>query len=53
MKKKNNIKDEFKQLLEPALVVMYSLGFMVLQKDLGSALIFFFCIYNYALHSYL
>ena len=40
--KKNNIKDEFKQLLEPALVVMYSLGFMVLQRDLGSALMFFF-----------
>lgn len=40
--KKDNIKYEFKQLLEPALVVMYSLGFMVLQKDLGSALMFFF-----------
>lgn len=40
--KKKSIKSEFKQLLEPALVVMYSLGFMVLQKDLGSALIFFF-----------
>lgn len=31
----------FKQLIEPAIVVMISLGFMVLQKDLGSALIFF------------
>lgn len=31
----------FKQLIEPAFVVMVSLGFMVLQKDLGSALIFF------------
>lgn len=30
-----------KSLIEPALVVMYSLGFMVIQKDLGSALIFF------------
>lgn len=40
--KKDNIKYEFKQLLEPALIVMYSLGFMVLQKDLGSALMFFF-----------
>lgn len=31
----------FWDLIEPALVVMYVLGFMVLQKDLGSALIFF------------
>lgn len=31
----------FKQLIEPAIVVMVSLGFMVLQKDLGSALILF------------
>ncbi len=31
----------FKNLFEPAFVVMLSLGFMVLQKDLGSALIFF------------
>lgn len=31
----------FKQLIEPAIVVMITLGFMVLQKDLGSALIFF------------
>lgn len=31
----------FKQLIEPACVVMVTLGFMVLQKDLGSALIFF------------
>lgn len=30
-----------KQLVEPALVVMFSLGCLVLQKDLGSALIFF------------
>lgn len=35
-----NYKD-FKQLIEPAFVVMVSLGFMVLQKDLGSALLFF------------
>jgi cell division protein FtsW (lipid II flippase) len=32
---------KFRSLLEPAIVVMISLGFMVLQKDLGSALIFF------------
>lgn len=38
---KNNIIEDFKQLWEPALVVMFSLGCMVLQKDLGSALIFF------------
>lgn len=31
----------FKQLIEPAAVVMISLGFLVYQKDLGSALIFF------------
>jgi cell division protein FtsW (lipid II flippase) len=31
----------FKNLIEPAAVVMTTLGFMVLQKDLGSALIFF------------
>lgn len=31
----------FKNLIEPALVVMVTLGFMVLQRDLGSALIFF------------
>ena len=31
----------FKNLIEPAFVVMASLGFMVLQKDLGSALIIF------------
>jgi cell division protein FtsW (lipid II flippase) len=33
--------ENFKQLIEPACVVMVTLGFMVLQKDLGSALIFF------------
>lgn len=38
---KKNIKEDFKQLIEPAGVVMASLGCMVLQKDLGSALIFF------------
>ncbi|WP_460281599.1 FtsW/RodA/SpoVE family cell cycle protein [Clostridium sp. CTA-5] len=38
---KNNVIEDFKQLWEPALVVMFSLGCMVLQKDLGSALIFF------------
>lgn len=39
----SSLKDykNFKQLIEPACVVMATLGFMVLQKDLGSALIFF------------
>jgi len=32
---------KFKALLEPGIVVMVSLGFMVIQKDLGSALLFF------------
>ncbi|MGE5628075.1 MAG: FtsW/RodA/SpoVE family cell cycle protein [Solirubrobacterales bacterium] len=32
---------DFKTLIEPGAVVMVSLGFMVLQKDLGSVLIFF------------
>ena len=36
-----DIVEEFKQLLIPALVVMFSLGCMVLQADLGTALIFF------------
>lgn len=34
-------KDSFRELIQPAAVVMVCLGFMVLQKDLGSALIFF------------
>lgn len=38
---KNNIMEDFKQLWQPALLVMFSLGCLVLQKDLGSALIFF------------
>lgn len=38
---KGNIVGNFKQLIEPAAIVMASLGFMVLQKDLGSALLFF------------
>lgn len=38
---KNNIVEDFKQLWEPALVVVYSLGCLFMQKDLGSALIFF------------
>lgn len=38
---KNNIIEDFKQLWQPALVVAFSLGCLVLQKDLGSALIFF------------
>lgn len=33
--------EDFKDLIEPAVVVMVCLGFMVLQKDLGSALIIF------------
>lgn len=33
--------DNFKDLIEPAAIVAISLGFMVLQRDLGSALIFF------------
>lgn len=33
--------ENFKDLIIPGVVVMVSLGFMVLQKDLGSALIFF------------
>lgn len=33
--------NSFKELIQPAFVVMACLGFMVLQKDLGSALIFF------------
>lgn len=31
----------FKELIEPGIVVMVCLGFMVIQRDLGSALIFF------------
>ncbi|GAB6168495.1 FtsW/RodA/SpoVE family cell cycle protein [Clostridium carnis] len=38
---KNNLKEDFKQLIEPALVAMFSLACMVLQTDLGSVLIFF------------
>lgn len=33
--------EKIKQLIAPALVVMFCLGCLVLQKDLGSALIFF------------
>ncbi|MDO5517002.1 MAG: FtsW/RodA/SpoVE family cell cycle protein [Clostridium sp.] len=40
-KDNNNIIEDFKQLWQPALVVMFALGCLVLQKDLGSALIFF------------
>ena len=38
---KKNLIGDFKQLIEPAAVVMASIGCMVLQRDLGSALIFF------------
>jgi len=34
-------KIKIKALIEPGIVVMLSLGFMVIQKDLGSALLFF------------
>lgn len=37
----NEQKSHVKQLIQPALVVMFSLGCLVLQRDLGSALIFF------------
>ena len=37
----NNSKSNIKHLIQPALIVMVSLGCMVLQRDLGSALIFF------------
>ena len=38
---KKFFKDEVKQLLQPALIAGFSMGCMVLQRDLGSALIFF------------
>ncbi|WP_195988297.1 FtsW/RodA/SpoVE family cell cycle protein [Clostridium sp. D53t1_180928_C8] len=38
---KNNFKEDFKELWKPALVAGFSMGCMVLQRDLGSALIFF------------
>lgn len=38
---KNNFIEDTKQLIEPALIVMFCLGVLVLQRDLGSALIFF------------
>jgi len=38
---KSNMIEDFKQLWQPALIVMFSIGCLVLQKDLGSALIFF------------
>lgn len=40
-KSKSNFKEDFKELLQPALVSAFSMGCMVLQRDLGSALIFF------------
>lgn len=40
-KKKKNSMEEVKQLIEPGIVVMFSLACMVLQRDLGSALMFF------------
>ncbi|WP_297636196.1 FtsW/RodA/SpoVE family cell cycle protein [uncultured Clostridium sp.] len=39
--KNSTAKENIKQILVPGIVVMYSLGCMVLQNDLGSALIFF------------
>ena len=38
---KKIFKEEVKQLFQPALVAGFSMGCMVLQRDLGSALIFF------------
>lgn len=38
---KNNVKEDAKQLWQPALIAGFSMGCMVLQRDLGSALIFF------------
>lgn len=38
---KSSLKEDFKQLWQPALVAGFSMGCMVLQRDLGSALIFF------------
>ncbi len=40
-KDENNIVEDFRQLWQPALVVMFALMCLVMQKDLGSALIFF------------
>ncbi|WBW99289.1 FtsW/RodA/SpoVE family cell cycle protein [Oceanirhabdus sp. W0125-5] len=41
VKKYKFIKGSIASLIEPALIVMISLGFMVLQRELGSALIIF------------
>lgn len=38
---KGKMKGDFKQLIQPALLAMYSMACMVLQTDLGSVLIFF------------
>ena len=38
---KKSFKEEVKQLFQPAVVAGFSMGCMVLQRDLGSALIFF------------
>ena len=38
---KSDFKEDFKQLWQPALIAGFSMGCMVLQRDLGSALIFF------------
>lgn len=38
---RSSIREDFKQLWKPALVACFSLGCLVLQADLGSALIFF------------
>ena len=40
-KDESNILEDFRQLWQPALVVMFALMCLVMQKDLGSALIFF------------
>lgn len=38
---KKSLKQDFKELWQPALIAGFSMGCMVLQRDLGSALIFF------------
>lgn len=40
-KAKKKFVDDLKQLVEPGIIIALSIGFMVLQSDLGSALLFF------------
>ena len=46
---KKSFKEEVKQLFQPALVAGFSMGCMVLQRDLGSALISLWDINNFTL----